>query len=510
MVTATQERETILKEIGTAVRHMAVYGLGGILVKAVGFLMLPFYTRYLSPADYGLLEILDLSMSVFGLILSMGMIPAFLRCYAAADGEAEKRRVVSTGCTFGVVTGVLTFVAGVGLVRPVSLLLFGPTVPSTYVLLSFTTLVLTYMANLPRTYLRALEASGTYTVVDTVYVFLLLALNIFFIAVLQIGLVGMLWSSVIAGALQFVLLSAWALRKAGVGFHWPYLKRMLEFGVPLIFSNVALFVLNFSDRFFLQHLRSLDVVGVYAVGYKFGYMLNYLIVQPFFVMWQSRMYAIHAKPEHAKIFRQFFSMYSLGMIYVGLGMALFSPEVVRVMAVPKFAASQDVIPVVALAYIFYGLGYYAQLGMFLTDNTKRLGLIGVMAAAVNLGLNYVLIYRYGMMGAAWATVLSFAFMTGVSYLFSQRALRMPLGFGRVGMGMALAMGLYALCRFWVPEPGLAGIIVKLLVLVAFPVVVWKSGIMMPSAASTISSAGEAAIGFISRMYSGNTRGVMNQ
>jgi len=210
-------------------------------------------------------------------------------------------------------------------------------------------------------------------VVDTLYVLLLLVLNIFFIAGLKLGVAGMLWSSLVAGLLQFVLLSGWALYQSGVRFHFPYLHQMLSFGLPLIFSNVALFVLNFSDRFFLQHLQSLQVVGVYAVGYKFGYMLNYLVVQPFFIMWQSRMYAIRTQPEHASIYRQLFSMYSLGMVYLGLGMSLFSPEMIRLMVEPKFAASQDVIPVVVLAYIFYGISYYAQLGIFLTEKTGRRG-----------------------------------------------------------------------------------------------------------------------------------------
>jgi hypothetical protein len=81
MVTTARYGDNILQEIRTAVRHMAVYGAGNIMVKALGFLMLPFYTRYPSPKDYGVLEILDLSMSVFALVLNMGLTPAFLRVF---------------------------------------------------------------------------------------------------------------------------------------------------------------------------------------------------------------------------------------------------------------------------------------------------------------------------------------------------------------------------------------------------------------------------------------------
>jgi O-antigen/teichoic acid export membrane protein len=439
-------------------------------------------------------------MSLFALILNMGLTPAFLRCYAAAGSPEERREVVSTGCVFGVVTGCLTFLLGVGLVQPATMLVLGPGVPATYLLLSFSSLVVNYMANLPRTYLRALDRSATYTSVDLGGVFLLLILNIIFIAVLKTGLAGVLWSSFIVGSLQFVLLSGWAFYKVGFGFWRPHLHRMLGFGLPLILANSGLFVLNFSDRFFLQHLRSLETVGIYAVGYKFGFMMNYLFVQPFFVMWQSRMYVIHAQPGHRKIFKEIFGLYSFGLVYSGLAMSLFSREIVRVMVEPKFAASQEVIPVVVLSYVFYGLSYYAQLGLFLTDRTKLIGVIGAVAAGLNLVLNYVLILRYGMMGAAAATLLSFVFIAGVSYWCSQRAYRLPLDIGRTSLAIIVAIGLYLASREWGPNEVAPALLTKVLVLAAFPVLLWKTAILPSNTVATLVTAKHHAVAGVSRMF----------
>jgi O-antigen/teichoic acid export membrane protein len=478
---------------------MAVYGIGNILAKALGFLMLPFYTHYLGPRDYGILEIIDLSMTLFGLVLNMGLTPAFLRCYAAADSDQDKYKLVSTGCIFGVVTGALTFAIGVRFIRPATLLLLGPTVPSTYILLSFSALVLNYAATLPRTYLRALDRAGTYTVVDTAGIGALLCLNIVFVAFLHTGLAGVLWSSLIVASLQFITVSGWAYWKAGIRFDRAHLQRMLGFGIPLIFANMGLFILNFSDRWFLRHFWSLDVVGIYAVGYKFGFMMNYLFVQPFFVMWQSRMYAIHAQVEHPNIFRQIFAVYGLGLVYAGLAMSIFSPEVVRLMVGRKFVSSQEVIPIVVASYIFYGLSYYAQLGLFLTDKTRVIGVIGGVAAVLNLVFNYFLIGHYGMMGAAWSTLLSFAFITAVSYWQSQRAFRLPLGMGRVLIAMALAVGVYLLCRFWSPSSLWLTLAMKSSALVVFPILVWKAGILPPSAAATLLAARTEALARISRL-----------
>src|SRR5580693_2176021 len=129
MPEAIQERESVAREIRTAARHSAVYGLGAMAIKALGFFMLPVYTHYLTPLDYGVLEILDLSVSLLGMFLNMGMTAAMLRYYGAAASPEEKNKVASTALIFVTGTGILMFALALGFVRPVSALLFGPGVP---------------------------------------------------------------------------------------------------------------------------------------------------------------------------------------------------------------------------------------------------------------------------------------------------------------------------------------------------------------------------------------------
>ena len=476
---AVEERQHFFSELKTALRHTVVYGMGNVLAKAIGFLMLPFYTHYLNPVDYGILEVLDLSMSLFGMFLTMGMTAAVLRCYAAAKNERDKKEVISTAFAFVVVTALITYAIGFTLARPVSSLLFGPEVPYKYLLTSFSAFICTYIIILPRTYLRALEKSGSFTIVDNAGLAVMLGLNIYLIAVAKIGLYGILLSGLIVGLGQLAILSTWVIRRAGVGFSMPWLRRMLRFGAPLMFSNVAVFVLNFSDRFFLKHLTNLEIVGIYAVGYKFGYMMNYMVVQPFYVMWQGRMYAVHDQPDHEKVFARIFMLYSLVLITVGFAVSLFSPEIVHLMVGPKFFASQAVIPVVVFAYVVWGIGFYTQTGMFLTNNTRLVALAGVFAAMLDLGLNYVLISNYGMIGAAWATLIAFAALAVASYYLSHRVLPLPLRGGRVCAAMGIALALYVLSGYHVFASLATTMAVKAGLLALFPALLWKLQILSP-------------------------------
>ena len=480
---------TAATEIKTAVRHSFVYGLGNVLAKALGFCMIPFYTHYLTPRDYGVLEILDLSMSLLGMFLAMGMTAAMLRSYVGAKTEQERHRIVGTAFVFVLGTGLGTFLLMLTVVRQVSVMVVGPDTPPTYLLTAFSSFIVGYIANVPRTYLRAREASGAFVTVETVGLLVMLVLNVIFIVSLKMGAFGILLSSVLVGGAQLLVLSVWMLRGIRIHFDMSLLSKMLAFGFPLMFSNMAVFALNFSDRFFLQHLRGLEVVGVYAVGYKFAFMLNYLVVQPFMIMWQTRMYVIHQNSEHRSIFSQIFVLYSVLLIYAGLAMAVLSPELVRIMVGPQFGAGQNVIPIVTLAYVFYGIGYYLELGMLLKDRSSLVGAVGAGAAILNLGLNYVLVLHFGMMGAAWATLASFLGIAVASYWLSERVLPLSLGAGRVTSTVLFAISLYLVARFWTPASVGATVTLKLFLLAAFPWVLWKTNILSTAEKSTLISAG---------------------
>jgi O-antigen/teichoic acid export membrane protein len=88
----------------------------------------------------------------------------------------------------------------------------------------------------------------------------------------------------LAGSIRAFVFAWGTIREVGLEISMPRLREMVIFGAPLIFSNLAIFTLNFSDRFFLQHFQSLQAVGIYAVGYKFGFLLNVIAIQPFSTM----------------------------------------------------------------------------------------------------------------------------------------------------------------------------------------------------------------------------------
>ena len=147
---------------------------------------------------------------------------------------------------------------------------------------------------------------------------------------------------------------------------------------------------------------------------------------------------------------------------------MFSPEIVRLMAGPRFLGAEAVIPMVAFTMSFAGSVSMHKLGMFLANKTKLIGLVSAVAAILNLALNYTLVSRFGMVGAAWATLFSFIVIAGGSYWASQRVFPLRLGVGRVLAGIFLSGCLYLVGQSSAPGWPSVTLTIKAVLLASFP------------------------------------------
>src|SRR5262249_40123508 len=142
-------------------------------------------------------------------------------------------------------------------------------------------------------YLRLLNRIRNYVLLSIMNLVVGAVCNVVLLIVGRLGLLAMLWSSIIAGAFTAVFVSRIILR--GVGrqrrFRLSLARDVIVYSVPLGFSGLGMFVLNFGDRYFLQRTVSLGEIGIYALAYKIGMLVAYLQA-PFDTYWRSQMYAI--------------------------------------------------------------------------------------------------------------------------------------------------------------------------------------------------------------------------
>jgi O-antigen/teichoic acid export membrane protein len=324
-------------------------------------------------------------------------------------------------------------------------------------------------------YLRAKQRSALVVGAGLASLVLSLSLNIYFIAVRHSGAVGVLYSGLISTVLATLPLGVYVLRQVKFSFSYKKLKDVVTFGAPLIITSIAAFTVNFSDRFFLRHYATISTVGVYALGYKFGFMISVLLVQPFDLIWQARIYQIAKQNPTGEIVRRVFEYYCFLLVFAALGLSLFIREFLTIVSAPSFHSAYKLVPVIALAYVFQGTNRFFLTGTYISKKTVYLGAVGLVNAATNIALNFLLIPRFGMLGAAWATACSFFFMSVLAWRVSQSVHRIPYVFSRVAMLLGLAAFLCLACNLIVFPSLLVQALFKFGVFALFPVALYLLG-----------------------------------
>ena len=459
----------ILRKIGG---HTLIYSAGSLASGAIGFLMIPFYTHFLVPADYGLLELLDLTTFVIGSVVGLGLNAAIFRFYAEQQTETSRHEVISTVLLFGISLAALVYVVLFVSSRGISSAIFKTPVYNVYLRLAFVVLCLDTVGELALSHLRSKQQSLRVTLFSLARLSIGLMLNVYFIAFLRLGVLGILYSGLVAGGTITTVLVAMALREVGLRFSGHRLAAMLGYGVPLIPMTLGLFVLNFADRFFLQRYSSLGEVGVYALGYKFGMVSTALIVAPFLQFWAAYMYELVERRDGRDLIARLQVYFTLVLITFTLALSLLSGELLRVLSPPEYWGAARVVPIVGLAYVFMGLSHFFRVGLYYTKQTKYLGYAVGGSALLNFPLNLALIPPFQAMGAALATLVSFAVLAFAMLGASQRVFPIQYQYLRLSKLICAGGMVYGAGELIRPEALVPAVATDLFLLGCFPVLLF--------------------------------------
>ena len=459
----------------SVLKHAGIYGLGNVGIRVAGLLLVPLYTYNLSPADYGVIEYLDLTALAIGMLFSLGLANAIYRYYYQAPEGTERRRVVSTA---------LLPVLGVSLAISVVLILLAPWLARDlfhdarfvrWLRIVFVGFGFNMVAEFGMTYLLVLQRSAVYSAITVAKFVVGAGLNIYFLVGLHWGVQGILISNLITNVALGSILLAYVIRATGLGFDGGTLRTMVAYGYPLVLVQLSLFGINFADRFFLQATAGFTQVGIYALAYKFGIMLNTLVVASFFQVWNAKSFEVASDPGAPAFYTRVFTYFTMGLLAAGLGMSLVIRDVIGIVAPPAYSAAAILVPLIVTAYVLNGIGTYFELGLKLTNRTPILGAIFAGTCAFCLALYWILIPRYGMFGAVLATVLAFAFKAVWVYAQGSRAYPIRFEFRRLVPAALLAALLWG-ARFVLPPlPRAVSLAVGVAFFAAYVALLWALG-----------------------------------
>jgi len=449
----------------------AAYTAASILSKVIAVALLPLYTRYLSTEDYGVAEVLFSAVVFASIVVRFGLIEAILRFYYR-DDEDPDRVVASTfaGLFWFSTVGALVALPFAG---PLSELLVDESAPE-LVRIAIGGLWVLTMWELMLTLFRLEERARAFFLTTILNVIAAIALTVVLVVGLEEGARGLLLGSYATGAAFVLALIALQWRRLSLRFDPALLRRLFRFGLPTMPAEVSLYALNFVDRLIILRSVGAAEAGLYSLAVKFAQAVN-VLVRGFQLAWPPLAYSIRDDDEARRVYATVVTLFTAACAFVVAGMWLFSRWIVRALAAPKFFESFEAIGLVSVAVTLYALYLVLVVILGRTGRTEFNLPAAVGALVVNIALNLLLVPSLEIVGAGLALVASYLVVLGLMYVFTQRLFPVPYEWGRLLRISLTVVALVGVAELLVPTEGALGLLLRIALFAAYPLVLWLSG-----------------------------------
>ncbi|HZB22786.1 MAG TPA: lipopolysaccharide biosynthesis protein [Gaiellaceae bacterium] len=455
-------------------RHAAIYGLGGLVSRILAVLLLPLYTSYLTTTDYGRVETLIALTAILVTLLRAGISTAFFRFYFDSKEPAARVRVLRTAFWFTIATSTAGLVAGWAAAPWIAELLNLGDDQSGLVRAAFVGLWAQMNYEQLTALFRVEERSTAFVAASLANVLLTIATTVLLVVVFEQGALGVIVGNFTGTLLVYLGLLGYRREQLGLEFDRDLLRRMNRFGLPLVPSGLALWTLNFSDRFFLAHLAGQDDVGRYSLGVRVASAMVLLLVA-FRTAWPAFAYSIDDDGEARRTYGFVLTYLLFVACWLSLALGSLAPWIVQVLARDEsFWAGANVVAPLAFAGALWGAYTVVAIGIGRLRRTQFNWVITGAAAALNVALNVILVPRYGIEGAAAAAVAAFALMFVAMAVYAQRLYPVPYQWRRVGTVIGAAVALTVAARL------VDRLDVSVALVAAFPLVLAPLGFYLPA------------------------------
>ncbi len=427
----------MLEKIKELTKDTAIYGISTIVGRFLGFFLIPFYTNVINTHDFGIYSNIYAYLAFLNIFFIYGMDAAFMKYASLKEDKTEKKKIFSTAYLFVTLTTLLLAITLYLLKIPFSRLM---EIPSEYsklyyyliFILIFDTLSLVPFANL-----RLERKSGKFTSIKLSNIILNLALNFILVLKYKLGIEAIFLANLIASAFSFIVLTPEIYKLMSFKIDKEFLSKLLKFGIPYLPASLAAMVVQVVDRPVVLAMTNESTLGIYQANYKLGVFMM-LFVSMFQFAWQP-FFLNNAKEKNAKeIFAKVLTLFLLVSSMIWIVLTLFVEDFARFEFLPgksiigkDFLSGIAIVPIILLGYLFNGIYYNFQAGIYIEEKTKYFPFVTGAGALINVVVNILLIPILGLIGAALATLASYVVMALGLYLFSQKYYPVKYEYGKV-------------------------------------------------------------------------------
>ena len=413
--------------------NTVLFGISTFSSKVLSFLLTRLYTTYLDATSFGIVDLVVASSNLLIPLVSLGISNAVIR-FGLEKGISKQHvftgGLVAIGSGFGVLLACIPLIGQISLLQGNVLLMY------VYVLIScLRTLCCQFVRAKLYTKLYAIDG-----ILSTLYT---LGFNILFLVGLQMGTTGYLLSIICADALSVVFLSIVAKLWRYIqfkGFDFSLYKQMLRYSLPLVPALMFWWVTNASDRYFISYMWGADENGLYAAAYKIPTIVT-IMSTIFTEAWQLSAVTEGQGLGRERFFSQVYSAV-LSISFLAGGCLIFADKaIMHVLVAPDYFIAWRYVPVLIISAVFASLVTFLN-SVYMVEKKSKLSLLTIMVGAIaNIGLNFLLIPRFGPNGAAFATFLSYMLVFVIRVLNTRHFIRIRIQPAKVVFNTLVLLGM---------------------------------------------------------------------
>jgi O-antigen/teichoic acid export membrane protein len=432
----------VLKKLS---KDVAIYGSGDFIFRLIGFLVFPVYAHVFSVEEFGVLALITTSAGVVALVASLGLNMAITRYYwDPQTTPAMRPTVVSTGLAVQFVwstTVVLLVIASIFPAREIIASRYTATwaVIVMALVVVIPDQVLQYCLNVLRLDFSPWKFMFVSFLKNVFSVTVGLVLVLFFAGGLGGLFAGGLAGAFIAASIALVLVR----RELMITFHFPAAKRLVAFGYPFIFAGLAYLIFGSVDKWMLVELSNPTQLGLYAIAYKFAGVVLF-VNSAFGQAWSPIALKLRRDDaEYRSAYSRVLSVWFFFLVVAGSTITLFGNEALHMLTPREYWAAAPVLAPLIMGIVLSGTTQITAIGISLENRTRLFAFAAWTTALTNVMLNFILIPRWGALGAAEATFLSYGLLTSLYLFWSQRLHPIPLEKPQLLYLVALVVGIAA-------------------------------------------------------------------
>jgi O-antigen/teichoic acid export membrane protein len=422
-------------------RQLIAYGTADVMVLAVNFLLLPIYTRVLTPREYGALALLLVCEAFLKVINRWGLDAGFLRLYYDYPAGEQRKTLAGTVAGFIALSNGAIVLLLLAAAVPVNRVLFGTLEFATaYRLLLLNSFAGAFLF-LPLTLLRIQERARLFAALTFLRSFGTVLLRLVLVVGLRYGIAGIVLADVMVTAALIASLFGTFREMLAWRFSLTMLRGLLTYGLPQVPHGLLSQTMAMADRFVLGMYMPLRDVGVYLIGSTVAGVVKFYPVA-FEAAWMPFAFDSLRRSDAPRLFARIGTYAFAVLALVTLAVAGLVPPIIALVLPGDYRSALPLVPLLTLAMATQSLAWFPMTSVNVAKRTHIYPLVTAIGALVSVGANLLLIPSLGMRGAAVAFLGSQIVATAVSAYFAQRAYRIPYEIARLSKVLGVGLLTY--------------------------------------------------------------------